>query len=660
MRFLHFGIAAKLYLVATAAAVALFIVAGTSFVGANRMVDAGHRLHDRGAVGIAEASNLALLFEQQRGLVSRVPAETDLQRQTAFRARFQALSGEIDATLGRIDGLVDGGERDEVHQLATLFAAMRKEAATVFDFSQNFVQDKAVEVLDGPFVDVEKQLDATLAELLAAIRVSADNDQTALRDAGTAMIAFLGLGLLLGTGIVGALTWLIARNIARPIGAMTEAMMALAGGSREVEIPGRGRADEIGAMAGAVDVFKQNAIEKHTLEERKAVEFATRARRQKEVDQLVGFFSRSVSGVFTTLASATKTMAQTSSALEVSAGETGGQAKNVMSEVEQASATVQSVAAAAQELSASIEEIGRQASESSRIITGAMSQSEEAVGKVQALRGAAEQIGTVVELINNIAGQTNLLALNATIEAARAGDAGKGFAVVASEVKSLANQTAKATEDIGAQIAAIQAATIGAAEAIQGITGTVRQVNEIAMTIASAVVEQSSATQEIARSVEQVSSGTANITQSMERVNGTVGSNSASATEVKRAAVMLSTEAETLSSEVTDFLGALCDLGDSQELRSYDIDTAATAQLDGRSIAGRIRKMSPSSLLFAGPLSASPGTPVELKLEGFDRVLRTRFIEAGDGGVYLQLPLNHEHLTYMTQILSRLGVATAA
>jgi methyl-accepting chemotaxis protein len=464
------------------------------------------------------------------------------------------------------------------------------------------------------------------------------------------------LAALLGA----AFAFFIGRSIARPVGGMTEAMKTLASGNTAVAIPGHDQGGEIGGMAAAVEVFKQNAIEKLRLEEREVQEQAIRARRQEEVDQLVGFFGRSVSGVFSALAEASSNMARTSSSLETSAADTGDQTKLVLSEVGQTAASVQTVAAAAQELSASIDEIGRQASESSQISSAAMKQADDIVAKVTDLREAAQQIGTVVELINNIASQTNLLALNATIEAARAGDAGKGFAVVANEVKSLASQTAKATEEIGGQVAAIQAATLGAAEAIQGIAGTVRQVNEIAVSIASAVIEQGSATQEITRSVELVSSSTSSVSQSMTLVSSAVGSNGESAAEVKRTAETLSTESGTLSTEVKDFLDALRNLGGGQGLRSLDLNASATVTISGRAIQGRVRKLSPGFALFAGPLTTTPGTLLELRIDGIDRPLPARFVEASDGGVYLQLPLNHEHLTFMGQALTRLGMVAAA
>jgi methyl-accepting chemotaxis protein len=554
-----------------------------------------------------------------------------------------------------------GEERRLADQLASTWQVYRAADMKLMALARDSKGKEATALFQGEVRDIFGKFRAALqADIDFNVKEgvkAADRGAELYDSARTMIVAALALAALLcllaGFAIVAA--------VSRPIMRMAEGMKRLASGNEAVEIDGRDRGDEIGAIAEAVEMFKQNMIAKRLRDEKDAAErMAKAARRQEEIDQLVGFFGRSVGGVFKALSAASANMALTSSSLETSAADTGHQSRQVLDEVGQTSATVQTVAAASQELSASIDEIGRQASESSRISSAAMKQTDDVVAKVTALRGAAQQIGTVVELINNIASQTNLLALNATIEAARAGESGRGFAVVANEVKSLAGQTAKATDEIGGQVAAIQAATLGAAEAIQGIAGTVHQVNEIAVSIASAVVEQAAATQEITRSVELVSSTTASVAQSMTLVSNAVGSNGDSAAEVKRTAETLSAESGTLSNEVKDFLAALQDLGDGQALRILDLSAPATATINGSSIAGRVIKLSPGFALFAGALTAAPGTPLGLRIDGIDRDLPARFIEAGDGGVYLQLPLSHDHLTYMGQALTRLDMAAAA
>jgi methyl-accepting chemotaxis protein len=286
-----------------------------------------------------------------------------------------------------------------------------------------------------------------------------------------------------------------------------------------------------------------------------------------------------------------------------------------------------------------------------------MQQAEDVVGKVDELRLAAEQIGNVVKLINSIAGQTNLLALNATIEAARAGEAGRGFAVVAGEVKALAEQTAKATSDIASQVASIQAATNGAAEAIQGIAGTVRGVNETAVAIATAVEQQSAATQEIARSIEYVTTNAASVTRSMGQVQSAVGDTSGNAAEVKRTSSVLSTDTATLSAEVMDFLTSLRELGEDRQLKVLDVDLAATAMAGNKSIAGRVLKVSAGMALFNGPLQVPAGTLLELRIDSLDRPLQGRFVDRVAAGCQIQLLLNHQHLSFMEGAMTRLAAA---
>ncbi|MGA1856445.1 CHASE3 domain-containing protein [Azospirillum sp. 11R-A] len=368
------------------------------------------------------------------------------------------------------------------------------------------------------------------------------------------------------TAIAGALISLLVAvaaglvlrgSIATPIVAMTAAMARLAGGDRAVEVPGVGRRDEVGAMAEAVDVFKRNAIEADRLSAAQRAEEEAKARRAARLEELMRAFEGNVTAVVQSLSGAATQMQQSAGALTSTADETNRQSTTVASAAEQASANVQTVAAAAEELSSSIAEIGRQVTQSTRVAEQAVSGANRANGVVSGLADGAQKIGEVVDLINNIAAQTNLLALNATIEAARAGEAGKGFAVVASEVKSLANQTAKATEDITGQIATIQGATREAVSAIEEIGRIITEISQISATIASAVEQQSAATQEISRNVQEAAQGTQQVTSNIVGVTRAAGDTGRAAGEVRSVADHLTGESTRLRQEVESFLNGV-------------------------------------------------------------------------------------------------------
>jgi methyl-accepting chemotaxis protein len=467
--------------------------------------------------------------------------------------------------------------------------------------------------------------------------------------------------LIVGTAAILAaavfFAFLLGRSLSRPLIAITGAMKNISGGQTEVAIPGSERLDELGTMAQAVQVFRENAIAKHQLEEAQKADRDGMTRRQEEIDQLIGFFGRSMSGSFKSLSIASADMSRTSSTLEDVAQTTGNQAVLVLDELGQSSLNIQTVAAASQQLSASISEIGRQAGESARDSTQAMQQAEAVVAKVDELRKAAGEIGNVVKLINSIAGQTNLLALNATIEAARAGESGRGFAVVAGEVKALAEQTAKATSEIAKQVASIQAASSGTADAIQEISGTIRGVNQTAVAIASAVEQQGAATREIARSIESVTVNAASMARSMEQVQGAVQATSGSAAEVKQTTQALSVDTDILSTEVQEFLAALSELSHSKELGALDVSLSASVVVDGQNVAGRVLKVSPGMVLFDGALQVTAGTLIEVRIDRLDRALRGRFVERTAAGCQIQLLLNHDQLNYMEGAMARLAAA---
>ncbi|WP_377808024.1 methyl-accepting chemotaxis protein [Azospirillum sp. A29] len=368
----------------------------------------------------------------------------------------------------------------------------------------------------------------------------------------TLIIAVAGLAGCFGLGIV-----LTRRTVSEPIRQLTEAMRSLAGGKLDQTVTGQERGDEIGGMANALQIFKDGLIQAERLSREQAAEQATKLRRAETIDRLIRGFEDSAAAALRTVSSAASELDATAQSMAAMARQTNSQASVVAAAAEQTSANVQTVATAAEEMAASIREIGDQVTRSTHIAGQAVDEAARTTGTVRGLAEAAQRIGDVVKLITDIASQTNLLALNATIEAARAGEAGKGFAVVASEVKSLATQTGKATEEIAIQITAIQEATQGAVQAIDGISGTINQVNDISTGIAAAIEEQGAATAEISRSVQQAASGTQEVSGSITQVTETARETGAASTQVLGAAGELARQSETLRQEVETFLSAI-------------------------------------------------------------------------------------------------------
>ncbi|MCP5364438.1 MAG: HAMP domain-containing protein [Hyphomicrobiales bacterium] len=451
----------------------------------------------------------------------------DALGKTVNTSQEKALHADLQKLLADYTDTFNKVRADEVHIRELVDGEMENAANKIADDAA-WTEGQAAEIEHQIKAETESNISAAEIEMIIA--------------------GFIGLVL----GMVAAL--FIGNGISRPVLNMTAAMRRLADGELHTEIPAIGRGDEIGAMAQAVQVFKDNAIERERLQAEQAKQQEAREKRARRMDDLTAGFDQSVAAVLQALGSSASQMQSTSQSMSATAEETSRQATSVAAASEQATTNVQTVASAAEELSASITEISRQVSDSARISSEAAEEAEKTQSNVKGLADAAEKIGAVVEMITDIAAQTNLLALNATIEAARAGEAGKGFAVVAAEVKTLANQTAKATEEISGQINGVRSEIDGTVGAIEGIVGTIGRINEIATTIASAVEEQGAATQEIARNVEQAAQGTQEVSSNICGVTQAAGEAGVAATQVLEAAKALAEQSESMKQFVETFL----------------------------------------------------------------------------------------------------------
>jgi methyl-accepting chemotaxis protein len=478
----------------------------------------------------------------------------DKQRLDMARANSKAAVQAI----GTYRGL--GVDADEARSLDTIAAAIERYASET-DVVERMINagntaaeiDQVVKIDDGPALAAFAKLDeytramrqTSAAEVIAAVD---DVQATAIRGAVITAI------LLAGT-IIAFIRFSFVRLV-RPMAALSDAMKRLAAGATDVAISGSDRRDEFGAMAKSVEIFKDSVIKNLRLqmEGKEAERFA----QERDIKaKLANSFDSQITGIVKIVSASATALRTTAQSMSEMAREANRQATTVASASDQTSTKVQVVAAATEQLSSSISEISRKVAQSSNISQTAVEEAERTRAQVKSLAEAAKEINQVVELINGIASQTNLLALNATIEAARAGEAGKGFAVVASEVKALANQTAKATEEISLRITDIQQATGSTVDAIDNIRGTIAEMHEIDMVVASAVEEQGAATQEIARNLQQAALGTQEVSRNITGATRVASETGTAAGQVLGAASELSTQSDALRTEVDRFLTEL-------------------------------------------------------------------------------------------------------
>ena len=497
---------------------------------------------------------LAKNFEalRSRQLAYLVSSE---ERRAESLPRLRASMADIEADLKDYGAYVSSGEE-------ALWKAVTVTVPAYAQMGETFLQRMRAGETKAA---TDYLLDAMLPALNAARTALKDdlafNDTHGKESVATAK----GLGESARTGIAVALSvvvavtlaigWMSVFTISAPVRRMAGVMKRVAEGEADSAVPNAGERSEIGEMAAALQVFKDNLVRTRRLEAETALARASaEEQRKRAMREMADGFEAAVGGVISMVSSSATELQATAGAMSGTAAETAAQSSAVAAAAEEAASNVNTVAAAAEELGSSVQEIGRQVSGSAELAGLAVAEADQAGTLVQALSAAVARIGDVVGLISTIAGQTNLLALNATIEAARAGAAGKGFAVVASEVKALAEQTAKATSEIAGQILQIQTSTGQAVTSIGGITGRIREISAVATTIAAAVEQQGAATEEIVRNVAQAATGTGEVTGNVVGVARAAEETGIASSQVLGAASELSRQSEHLKAEVARFL----------------------------------------------------------------------------------------------------------
>ena len=548
------SIKAKLYFSVFLTIFSLLLISATAFYKANNMALSAERIYKVSLKNVSMVGEIKSLYRIAQGAIARAPAELDQDR---VKELGETADSKITEALSVISAYTENLDDDGIAIISVIknsFESMKAEGDKVFEFASLFAADQANEVLNTTFKEIEDVMKVQLVALGEYEAGRAEVSYNTLLDAQKTMYQFVALIFVVAVLIAGGFSFITAKNVGLRTGKLTHSMSTLADGDVDSEIPYISDHDEIGNMAKAVLVFKENKIRADRLSEEQEEDNKAQLERAKKMQQYTYEFDIRVKEAINSLLASSDELRETSENMKKTSEETKAESSVIASATEESSANIHTVSETVDELTAAIQEISSQILSSTNVSRDVSVEVESAMHEIESLLQASESIGEVIVLIQDIAEQTNLLALNATIEAARAGDAGKGFAVVATEVKSLAGETASATDRISLQIKTVQEQTQNAVAAVDSVKNRILELNEISTILSSAVEQQNAATIKISQNSQEATVSAQEVNRSIHSILDKVGDAEDVSKNVLKASAIISEKNHLLTNEISDFL----------------------------------------------------------------------------------------------------------